>query len=81
MILVWEQVYIHVYKLKDSELGFYHTGIEMFGMEFTYCHDKGIVRHKVSFNFMSQLLIILIFSQENVSGVIFLEQFVLVISV
>ena len=35
--LAWEQVYIHVYKLKDSDLGFYHTGIELYGSEFTYC--------------------------------------------
>ena len=39
-ILVWEQVYIHVYKLKDSDLGFYHTGIEIHGSEFTFCHEK-----------------------------------------
>ena len=36
-ISAWEQVYIHVYKLKDSDLGFYHTGIELYGSEFTYC--------------------------------------------
>ena len=58
----WEQVYIHVYKLKDSDLGFYHTGIELYGSEFTYCQvrydfnftgnviiwcqDRGIVRHR-----------------------------------
>lgn len=45
-VLVWEQVYIHVYKLKDSDLGFYHTGIELHGLEFTYCVDRGIVRHR-----------------------------------
>ena len=39
-ILVWEEVYIHVYKLKESELGFYHTGIELHGVEFTYCENK-----------------------------------------
>ena len=43
---VQEQVYIHVYKLKDSDLGFYHTGIELHGSEFTFCCDRGIVRHK-----------------------------------
>mgnify|MGYP001412119884 FL=1 len=37
LISAWEQVYIHVYKLKDSDLGFYHTGIELYGSEFTYC--------------------------------------------
>ena len=35
-----------MYKLKDSDLGFYHTGIEIHGSEFTFCQDKGIVRHK-----------------------------------
>ena len=45
-VSVWEQVYIHVYKLKDSDLGFYHTGIEVYGTEFTYCCDRGIVRHR-----------------------------------
>ena len=43
---VQEQVYIHVYKLKDSDLGFYHSGIELHGTEFTFCCDRGIVRHK-----------------------------------
>jgi len=43
---VWEEVYIHVYKLKESELGFYHTGIELHGVEFTFCENKGIVRHR-----------------------------------
>ena len=40
LISAWEQVYIHVYKLKDSDLGFYHTGIELYGAEFTYCQVK-----------------------------------------
>ena len=43
---MWEQVYIHVYKLKNSELGFYHTGIELHGVELTYCENRGIVRHR-----------------------------------
>ena len=43
---VREQVYIHVYRLKDSDLGFYHSGIELHGVEFTFCCDRGIVRHK-----------------------------------
>ena len=45
-VVVWEQVYVHVYKLKNSELGFYHTGIELHGVEFTYCENRGIARHR-----------------------------------
>ncbi|XP_023345388.1 uncharacterized protein LOC111714496 isoform X2 [Eurytemora carolleeae] len=38
-------VYIHVYRLKDSDLGFYHTGIEIYCREYTYCCSLGIVQH------------------------------------
>ena len=36
---------MHVYSLKESELGFYHTGLELHGKEFTFCEQRGIVRH------------------------------------
>lgn len=30
-------VYLNVYRLRDSDLGFYHTGIVFLGVEYTYC--------------------------------------------
>ena len=37
---------LNVYKLKDSSLGLYHTGVEFGDLEYTYCHGIGIAYHK-----------------------------------
>ena len=37
---------LNVYKLKDSSLGLYHTGVEFGELEYTYCHGMGIAYHK-----------------------------------
>ena len=38
-------VHLNVYRLTDSHLGFYHTGLEFRNREYTYCCDSGIVHH------------------------------------
>ena len=38
-------MFVHVYRLKDCRLGFYHTGLELLGLEFTFCCGPGIVQH------------------------------------
>ena len=37
---------LNVYKLKDSSLGLYHTGVEFGDFEYTYCHGMGIAYHR-----------------------------------
>ena len=37
---------LNVYKLKDSSLGLYHTGVEFGDLEYTYCHGMGIAYHR-----------------------------------
>ena len=39
-------VKLNVYKLKDSSLGFYHTGVEFRNLEYTFCCGIGICYHK-----------------------------------
>ena len=36
---------LNVYRLTDSQLGFYHTGIEFRAREYTYCYEIGIIHH------------------------------------
>ena len=38
-------VKLNVYKLTESQLGFYHTGVEFRGREYTYCFNLGICHH------------------------------------
>ena len=38
-------ILINVYRLKDSNLGFYHTGLVYDNDEFTFCQDTGIYCH------------------------------------
>ena len=37
---------LNVYRLRDSSLGFYHTGLEYENKEYTYCCGIGICYHK-----------------------------------
>ena len=37
---------LNVYKLKDSSLGLYHTGVEFGDLEYTFCHGMGIAYHR-----------------------------------
>ena len=37
---------LNVYRLRDSSLGFYHTGLEYDNREYTYCCGIGICYHK-----------------------------------
>ena len=34
-----------MYRLTDSRLGFYHTGLEFRQREYTYCFQNGIIHH------------------------------------
>ena len=38
-------VQLNVYRLTDSRLGFYHTGLEFRNKEYTYCFNSGIIQH------------------------------------
>ena len=38
-------VYLHVYRLEDSKFGFYHSGLEYRGIEYTFCANIGICYH------------------------------------
>ena len=38
-------VQLNIYRLTDSQLGFYHTGLEFRNREYTYCFDTGIIYH------------------------------------
>jgi len=38
-------VQLQVYLLRDSKLGFYHTGLEFRGQEYTFCANVGICQH------------------------------------
>ena len=38
-------VRLQVYQLRDSKLGFYHTGLEFRGLEYTFCANVGICHH------------------------------------
>ena len=38
-------VYLHVYRLEDSKFGFYHSGLEYRGTEYTFCANIGICYH------------------------------------
>ena len=39
-------VKLNVYRLKDSSIGFYHSGVAFKGHEYTYCCGVGICYHK-----------------------------------
>ncbi len=41
-------VCLNVYRLKDSDLGFYHSGLVFCGVEYTYCQGIGICYHRPS---------------------------------
>lgn len=50
MLLFWfldpsVPVLLNVYRLNDSRLGFYHTGLVYHRAEFTFCQDTGIYCH------------------------------------
>lgn len=36
---------LHVYRLEDSKFGFYHSGLEYRGLEYTFCANIGICYH------------------------------------
>ena len=38
-------VYLHVYRLEESKFGFYHSGLEYLGVEYTFCANIGICYH------------------------------------
>ena len=38
-------VQLNVYRLTDSRLGFYHTGLEFRNREYTFCFANGIIHH------------------------------------
>ncbi len=39
-------VLLNVYRMNDSDLGFYHRGVVHKGLEYTYCQDIGVVTHE-----------------------------------
>ena len=39
-------VVLNVYRMNDSDLGFYHSGLLFRSKEYTYCQDLGIIHHE-----------------------------------
>ena len=39
-------VILNVYRMNDSDLGFYHSGLLYHSKEYTYCQDLGIINHE-----------------------------------
>ena len=46
IFLAPQMLFLNVYRLDDSGLGFYHTGLVFEGHEYTFCQDTGIYCHR-----------------------------------